>query len=323
MTRPAFLLFAVVAFPAVGCGSSHLGSRDAGRDTGVDGDRSHDAARDGGPDARPDAARDATADAARDATADAARDATADAVVLTGRHAFDVNVVLAVTPSSSSSGGFVSFPTTAQATLILDASAGRLLIGAAGQGSSAATTATGGAVAIAAPVSLAVPFSTACGSQATLHFATLVVTVDGAGRLHGTGTGTTVYVVGDIGYNQTFTATLDGLPDVTPPSLPVDTAGVLDPLAPARFAVSEPVPAGTKAQLVASDGSVVDLAPDGPSDGSPAFVTAFRVPGVLAFGASYRVVLDQLVDFAGNQALPPNAPLVTGAAPALLTDGGF
>src|SRR6185312_8217301 len=266
---------------------------------------------------------DAPRDAAQDATADATRDAAADAIVLTGRHAFDVNVVLAVTPSTSLPSGPTSFPTTAHATLVLDASAGWLLIGAVGQGSSAAATASGSALSIAAPVSLAVPFSGACDGRATLRFATLAVTVDGAGRLHGTGSGLASYIVGDLGYNQAFTATLDGLPDATPPSLPLDTAGVLDPLASARFAVSEPLPAGAKAQLVAADGSLFDLSPEMSSDGSPAFVTAFRVPVALAFGASYQVVLDQMVDFAGNQALPPKTPLATLAAPALLTDGGF
>jgi len=329
MTRPAYLLFAVVAFPAVGCGSSHLDSRDAARDTGVDGHRSPDAARDGGPDgpsdaardATSDAARDATSDAARDATSDAARDATVDAVVLTGRHAFDVTAKLAVTPSQS--GGSSSFPTTAHATLVLDATAGWLLIGAGGQGSSTATTASGGTVSIATPVSLAVPFSGACDGQATLRFATLAVTVDGDGRLHGAGSGLASYIVGDVGYSQAFTATLDGLPDATPPSLPIDTAGVLDPLAPARFAVSEPLPPSSKAHLVGADGSLVDLWPEVPSDASPAFITAFRVPFALAYGASYQVVVDQMVDFAGNQALPPKTALSTLTAPALLTDGGF
>lgn len=300
MARRWLPLFAILASPAAGCGSNRLDARDAARDRGAD------------------TSPDASADAARDAVSDGASDAAG----LTGRRAFDVTVTLTAASPSFPSGPN-SFPTSAKATVVVDTTAGWLLMGGVGQGSTTTIAATGDKLAIAAPVTLVVPFANACNGGITLNFASLELAVDSSGRLQGTGTGQASYITGDVGYNQTFTATLDGAPDATPPSLVLGT-GVLDPLAPARLAASEPLPPGTKARLVAADGSIVELSPEVPAVAAPAFVVAFRVPFALSFGGSYQVALDQMADFAGNHAVATQAPpLVTPAAPALLTDGGF
>jgi hypothetical protein len=308
--QPRRLLFTILALSAVGCGSSRLDPHDASRDAPADDHPAIDAPRDGG------------ADAATDAAPDARSDATPDAPVLTGRQAFDVTLNLTFMPPSSASG-YSAFPTTAQASVVVDATAGWLLIGGGGQGSAAMTSGTGEMRAVAAPVSLFVPVPGAC-SGGTLAFETLQVSVDAAGHLHGTGAGTASYITGDVGYSEKFTATLEGLPDTTPPSLLLGSVSPVDPLAPGRFAASEPLPPGTKAQLVAADGTVVDLSPDVSANASPAFITGFRLPFTLAFAASYQVAFDQLIDFAGNRAVPPAAaPLTTAPAPALLADGTF
>jgi hypothetical protein len=198
-----------------------------------------------------------------------------------------------------------------------------LVIGGEGQGSRSAIAVTGTAVAVLTTVTLYVPFPYACNGVATLQFSALNVTVGSDGKLYGAATGVASYIVTDTGFNQAFAATLDGVPDTTRPALLVRTAGVLDPLAPARFAVSEPLPAGAKAQLVAADGGIVELVPETSPTGDPVIITAFRVPSVLPFGASYRLALDQVVDFAGNHAGQQSPPLVTLAAPPLLADAGF
>jgi hypothetical protein len=287
MPRRPRLIWCLIACVASGCGKSSLGSRDAGRDDG-------------------------------------ATDVTPDAAPVGGRHAFDVTVKLAFTSPLSAGTFGTDFPTSATATLVVDTTAGWLVIGGEGQGSTAMIAASGSALVLATPVTLYVPFSGACNGVATLDLSALSVTIGPDGKLHGTATGTARYLVGDVGYNQALTATLDGVPDMTRPALPIRTAGVLDPLAPARFAVSEPLPAGAKAQLVAFDGVAVELIPEMSQTGAPVIVTAFRVPSVLPFGGSYRLALDQVVDFAGNQAAQQQSPpLGTLAAPPLLADGGF
>lgn len=279
MPSRSLVICSVVACLVPACGKTSLVSRDAGRDTSPPDHHVFDAAADGGTDApgRP--------------RSDAAIDVTPDAGPLAGRYAFDVTVKLTFT-SPPAAGAFVTFPTSAMATLVLDTTAGWLVLGGEGQGSRSAIAVTGTAVAALAPVTLYVPFSYACNGVATLQFSALNMTVGVDGRLHGTASGTASYIASDTGIDQALAATLDGVPDTTRPALPIRTAGVLDPLAPARFAVSEPLPAGAKAQLVAADGGVVELVPEMSQTGVPAIITAFRVPSVLPFGASYRLALD-------------------------------
>lgn len=311
MASRSLLIWVVVPCLAAACGKTNLDSRDAGRDTSGPDQHAMDAAHDSG-------GTDVPAHPARDGAADA----TPDGPALAGARAFDV--VLKLTPTPPLSVGFAAdFPTSAMATLVLDRTAGWLLVGAQGEGSTATVAPSAGGLAAATPVSLDVPYGGACQGVATLQFNALKVMLDGDGNLHGTATGFATYYVTDVGYSQAVSATLDGVPDTTRPVLPIPTAGALDPLVPARLAVSEPLPAAAKAQLVGADGTVVELSPELPQSGSPFFVTAFRVPYVLPFGGSFHLAVGGVVDFAGNQASPPNAPLVTLAASPLLTDGGF
>ncbi|HVT08330.1 MAG TPA: hypothetical protein VHO67_12805 [Polyangia bacterium] len=338
MPSRSLLVGLLVPCLAAACGKSSLDSRDAGRDTSVADRHPADAALDrqvidAGPDRRPvdaapdrpvaDAAHDGGADAPEDAGRDVATDAGGDGPAPAGRRAFDVLVKLTFTTPVS--GSFAtSFPTSATATLVLDDAAGSILIGGEGQGSTAKVTITGGGLAASAPLTLAVPYEGACQGSATLQFSTLNVTVGSDGKLRGTATGSASYLVTDVGYTQAFTATLDGVADTTRPAVPIRSAAPLDPLAPARFAVSEPLPAGAKAELVAADGTVVELLPEMSQLMSPpAFITGFRVPYVLPFGGTFHLAVDQMLDFAGNPGAPQPAPLATLAAPPLLTDGGF
>ncbi|HVY37058.1 MAG TPA: hypothetical protein VHM31_03965 [Polyangia bacterium] len=275
-----------------------------------------DAAHDGG--------HDGGIDGPGHVTRDGATDATHDGLPPAGRRAFDVIVKLTFTPPLSGGNFGSNFPTTATATLVLDEAAGWLLIGGEGQGSTAKVISTGGGLTAATPVTVSVPYNGACQGSASLQFSALNVTVGSDGKLHGSATGFAYYLVTDVGYTQAITATLEGVPDTTRPALPIRSTAALDPLTPARFTVSEPLPADAKVQLVAADGTFVELPPEMPQTASPpAFITGFRVPVVLPFGGTFHLAVDQMFDFAGNQGSPQAAPLVTLAAPPLLTEGGF
>ncbi|HVY37059.1 MAG TPA: hypothetical protein VHM31_03970 [Polyangia bacterium] len=311
MPSRSLVLCLVVPCLAAACGKTNLDSRDAGRDTSV-------------PDHHPiDGGHDRGSDAPGHERRDGATDTTPDGQPLTGRHAFDTTVKLSYAPAMPASGVPGTLPATATVTSIVDATAGWMVIGGEGQGSSAAITVSAGGGLAAGPMTLVLPFAGACDGVATFRFGGVQASIGSDGKLRGTAAGFANYVVGDVAYSQNVTAILDGVPDTTRPALPIRTAGVLDPLSPARFAASEPLPAGAKAQLVDTDGMTIELVPDLSSDGAAAFITAFRVPWVLRFGGHYHLVVNQLADFAGNQASPQGPPLVTLAASPLLTDGGF
>lgn len=246
------------------------------------------------------------------------------AAASTGRRSFDVTVTATITASAASGSPAPSTPTCklTTSTLVVDATAGWLLLGGNGQGVAAPIRRNAGTLAISAPLTFDVWRHPSCQESMRLQFETLNLTIDGEGKVRGRGAGKAETLSGDVVYSYDFTAALDGVPDTTAPALG-GTSGVLDPLKPARFPISEPLPAGATARLMAADGSVVELKAE-VQDGGPGFVTAFQVPSVLPFGGSYRFVLDSMGDFAGNRASPVQGPpLTTPAAPALFTDGGF
>ena len=304
MTFRWLVLGAVIAVPALGCGKSSLTSADAGVDRFRD-RPPVDASRDAATTRLPIRATPPTPVPARTppANASSTQAATAPPIpsVLKGRRAFDVTIKLTLQPSPSTAGWSGSFPTTATATLILDATEGWVLLGGVGQGARAPIFAYGTTITVTQPLALGVPSGGTC-SGTTVAFDALKLTVADDGTLQGTGSGQESYITGDVGYSTRFTAILDGVPDTTPPAVPVATGGAFDPLAPARFAASEPLSAGAQAQLVGADGTTVNLTPQMAQDGSPPFATAFLVPTVLPFGGSFHLVLGQVVDFAGNHA---------------------
>ncbi len=317
MAWRAFLFGAVAALFVLGCGKSSLTTRDAGAD------------RPGNKhpiDAAVDLGRDIASDVAHDAGNDRTH-AAVDAAPLQGRRAFDVAFTLTLAPPSPQSPSSPDFLTNVKATLVLDATERWLLTGVAGQGARAPIALDGGRVTVMTPLTLTVPSDGTCAGT-SLNFDALELTVGDDGKLHGRGTGQESYITGDVGYSRGFTAIVDGVPDTTGPALSIPTDVPLDPLAPGRFAASEPLPAGTQARLVGADGTVVALTPQIPQNVSPAFVTAFvtafLVPSVLPFGGSFHLELDQVVDFAGIQAAtPPGPSLVTASPPPLLADGSF
>lgn len=250
-------------------------------------------------------------------------DASPDSAPLPARSAFDVRIKLTNDPSKEHSWPRFDLPDLA-ATLAVDVGTGSLVLGAEGHGSAAAIRRAGEALEIVAPFTVVVRFQQGCDQIGYLRFDRLRILRESSGRLSGTGVGVFSYDAADLHLEQWITASLDGTTDSTAPTLSIGDTRSLDPMVPARFAASEPLPLGTKAQLVSSDGRVVDLIAETPQEGMPVLITGFRVPSVLPFGVDYHLNLDQVVDFGGHRAGPaPGPPLFSLASPPLLTDGGF
>jgi hypothetical protein len=241
----------------------------------------------------------------------------------TATSAFDLTTTLSLTPRPPAGGYWPDFPTTHESTLVFDPAAKLVFMGARGQVVAAETTTTDGQTyRTTAPLTLPIPFNPSCNRLGSVTYDQLAFTVRN-GALEGTATGSAQYVTGDQAFLADLTATLAGVPDITPPTLDAPTADV-DPLAPPTLRPSEPLPPTAKVTLSGSGGDVIVLqAGTVQGTGVGKVVTSFAAPGTaLRSGSTYTIQLDGVVDFAGKAALAP-APFTTRAAPPLIPEDGF
>jgi hypothetical protein len=238
---------------------------------------------------------------------------------LSGRHAYTVRSTVTYTDNG---GGSAPSPGTHSFTLVLDADAGLALIGSAtGARESSYSTSDNRTFRIAGGVVFDLGF--ACFS--VLAYDAMTFTLSPAGHLTGSATGKLNYGYGntDVGMSADAAMALDGVPDIEPPTLSAARgADPTDPFIPVSLVASEPLPLGTLPTLVSGSGDTFMLTQ--PAATLPAHaVYGFPMPAVLLrFGEPYHVLVDGIVDFAGNKATAPSQ-FTTRAAPPLVAEDGF
>src|SRR5262249_33665857 len=133
----------------------------------------------------------------------------------------------------------------------------------------------------------------ACSGPVSVTYQNLAVTITG-GALTGRAGGTALVSCGDCDFNISFTATLTGIADATPPTLRASGSPPSNPFDGLTLMASEPLPAAATARLVADDGAAIDLFPQR-VDGAVPLVVGFSKPDVvLRAGQGYVVTLDGL-----------------------------
>jgi hypothetical protein len=155
-----------------------------------------------------------------------------------------------------------------------------------------------------------------CDSAATyadFHF------VVGQDSISGAATGTADIRQGDYGFERAAHLEFSGLADTTAPTILSDIAQT-DPLAVMSFIASEPLPSGAQAQLV-SPTEKIPLAAFGGTD--PGSVIGFqKAEGALRYDTTYKLVIDNWTDLAGNPGVTPDG-VVTYPSPPLIPADGF
>jgi hypothetical protein len=268
-------------------------------------------------DGRADGGDDGDGAAAEVADAERPFDAVTWEVLPPGWRAFDVTAAITVTPPADQAAAWADFPKSARFSFAWDPASARALAGT----TAAAPVATndGRIFQTTDVLSIEVPFASSCGGLATLALGTLTFSVDASGALRGTARGSASYRVSDFVAQADASFSLEGAPDITAPSLALPSATV-DPMAPLRFAASEPLMDGAVASLVGSrTGDVVALGPVFVSVnlGIDRLISAFAAPNVtLRAQETYTVEVTGATDLAGN-------PLVLPAAPVFLTAPRF
>ncbi len=241
-----------------------------------------------------------------------------------GLRAFDV---VAVVSRPGTGGGVVKgLSPTNRFTLVLDAVAHRMIVGANGTGSIVPTTTTDGKTfRVMTPFDTGMPPLGTCGSATRLTYQTTELTVAGT-RLTGHATGQAQISCGDCMFMEAFDATFSAITDETPPTLVAATLEA-EPFEEFSLSTSEPLPVGATARVVGGDGFGVALEPifnDANLPDAERLVLGFSKPSVvLGVGGGYAVELDGLVDFAG---LPgPSAAVRIGnfTPPPLVPADGF
>src|SRR5450432_1729764 len=235
--------------------------------------------------------------------------------------AFDVTATIAITPAAGRSSSWAAFPTTYPFTLSLDATAGDVIAGALASGGGAGvTTPDGRTFTTQDKIEMRVALGN-CGPF--IRYDEMIFTLDGD-RLRGTARGQATLVIGDTVLLSGFTATLAGTRDLTPPSLRLPTdESLTNPLFDTTFTTTEPMPTTAMAELVDANGNVQMLGANLDSVPVP-FVGAFtKMSVVLAYGQTYRLLLADLVDFAGNPGPADALTFTTRPLPPLLPEDGF
>jgi hypothetical protein len=241
-----------------------------------------------------------------------------------GWSSFDVVATLALKPPDGSAN-WTDFPRTVPFTLVFDPDAGEAIVGGGGPVSAGPISSAGGAsFRLTGPVAVGVPFTDSCLSYATIVFDEIVFSdFSHGGAFHGTARGNATYQMGDQVFSVDMTATLEGRADATPP-VPRLAAGAVSPLEPFTVSLSEPLPATATASLLSTTtGKTIPL--DVRRDSSNQAITAFLKPAVvLDYADVYKVVPDEIVDFAGLAAADGASLILrTGAPPTLVPEDGF
>jgi len=240
---------------------------------------------------------------------------------ITGRRSFLVTSTL--TPQSDPSNrGNVSLPATHTFTMVLDADRRIAILGSSvGQGVGVfEPTATGGGGSQTASFSL---------GSGSASYQTMDVTIAPSGTLTGTarGRGTAPPTTDTTGPSSVvLSMSLAGVPDTQPPGFESSFFGgaPVDPFASLTLVPTEPLPPETRLALMDLRGERIEIAP-----GSTQLTAAFSFFPTQArmwrYSDTYTLLLDGVVDFAGNARAPGGTPLAftTAAAPILVAEDGF
>ena len=232
-----------------------------------------------------------------------------------GRRSFDMIAVL-------SGDGSTNLPPNNRFTMVLDVDARLAIVGGNGRGAVVGVTSNDGRTFRSAGTFEVGGDASPCSGTTGVKYDNFEVTIAN-GSLTGTANGSASISCGDCIFFVPFGATLTGTVDVTPPRLlgsgftpstPFDSLGLV---------VSEPLPVGATARLVADDGAAIDLVPTIVDGIEPLVVGFTKREIVLRAGQGYAVPLDGLVDFAGQADLtgPPLRLVSFPAAPTVVEDG--
>ena len=180
---------------------------------------------------------------------------------------------LTLTPVPPISFQPTALPTEQDFVLRVDPTAGTSIAGGPGEAVQTALASPDG-VAFRAVGGLSLALNaTSCGSQTTYSDFRFTAGVD---ALAGTATGTASMTQGDVVFPYTARLDFTGVPDTTGPLLTAFSTDQ-DPLLPLLLKGSEPLPAQSKAQLVAA-ADHVDLVPVSPP--GTGVTTAFAKPDI-------------------------------------------
>ena len=240
---------------------------------------------------------------------------------ITGRRSFLVTSTL--TPQSDPSNrGTVSLPATHTFTMVLDADKRIAILGSSvGQGVGVfEPTATGGGGSQTASFGL---------GSSSVSYQTMNVTIASSGALTGTaqGRGNAAPPSDTTGpATVVLSMALAGVPDVQPPGFEsaVFSGSPVDPFTSLALIATEPLPPDTRLALVDLRGERIELAPP-----STQLTAAFSFIPTQArmwrYDDQYSLLLDGVVDFAGNARPPGGTPpaFATTTAPALVAEDGF
>ena len=253
---------------------------------------------------------------------DVAGDASADGPApVTGRRSFIVTSTLSVQPDPSNKG-VVPLPATHTFTMVLDWDKRIAILGSTvGQGvGDFMPTAAGGGGTQTASFSL---------NSSSVSYQTMDVTIGASGTLSGTarGRGTSVPPNTDVGINTAvLSMSLAGVPDTQPPGFESSffNGTPVDPFAGLTLVATEPLPPNTRLTLVDLRGERLEIAP-----GSTQLTAAFSFFPTQSlmwrYNDTYSLLLDGVVDFAGNARPPGGTPpsFTIGAPPILVAEDGF
>jgi hypothetical protein len=230
------------------------------------------------------------------------------AAPLSGRRSFDVVAGLGDAAVKANLSPTVAF------TLVLDADAGRAIVGARGSAVVVAYTSKDGRRFTVPQFSVGLPSSGQCAAASMLAFTSLDVTVSGS-TLSGQAQGSARISCGDCQFDVPFEGPVTGAADATAPLL-FPTTIPANPFQQFSLAASEPLPTTAKARLVGSDGSSFDLEPMVVPGDIPVVAIFTKPAVVLSANAEFEVDLGGLVDFAGLPG-PADTPLRFAAFPAM------
>jgi hypothetical protein len=238
-----------------------------------------------------------------------------------GRRSFDVVATLGAVDAGAIPGA--NLPPTNAFTLVLDADARRVIVGARGSVAVVPVTSADGRTFQIPGFSVGTPFD-GCEGATMLDYTSLQITVSGS-SLHGRGTGIAHVSCGDCTFAVPFVADVAGGVDVTPPLLILGSgASPANPFDGFSLVASEPLPATSTARLVATDGSHIDLVPSIIGADIPLIAGFSKPEVVLPYGDGFVVALDGLVDFAGHQGSSDTPLRLTSfATPPLMPEDGF
>jgi hypothetical protein len=249
----------------------------------------------------------------------------AGAAQLTSVHAFTVTSLI----SRVSGDAGVMLPVTQTLTLVLDADAGRAIMGANGYVHSELYRSNDSRTfQIDAGLSLQLPGG--CYAP-DVEYGPMTVTVTSDGQLSGESTGCIPVDPRGLAPCEDVTMVLSGGPDTDTPTLIVEDAGhafdaltangPVDPFVGAIIDASEPLPATPPPMVISTMGDPLALTPA--QDPSVPAAGSFSTPAVLLpYGEAYTVLPNSVVDFAGNVGQTPTG-FATSPEPPLVAQDGF